>query len=72
VLSLDTSLGWRDPILTYLKNKVLPDDKTEAQKLHHIAIRYIRLEDILYKKSSSKLHSDPYRRCLELNEVGYP
>jgi len=49
VLDLDTSLGWRDPILTNLKDEVLPNDKIEAQKLHHMGTRYILLEDILYK-----------------------
>jgi len=32
-LHLDTSSGLRDPIITYLKNRTLPDDKAEARKL---------------------------------------
>jgi len=33
VLLLDISLGWRDPIIAYLKDGTLPRDKAEAQKL---------------------------------------
>ena len=64
MLRLDTSPRWRDPIIAYLKDGVLPDDKDEAQKLQHLATRYIFLGNVLYKKSYSKFHSDPYLRCL--------
>jgi len=59
-LRLDTSPGWRDPIISYLKNGTLLDDKTEAQKLRRLVT--VLLEDLLYKKSYSKLQSDPYLR----------
>lgn len=32
-MRLDTSPGWRDPIIQYLKYKTLPENKTNAQKL---------------------------------------
>ena len=32
-MRLDTSPGWREPIIQYLKNKILPGDKAEALKL---------------------------------------
>ena len=51
VLCLDISLGWRDPITVYLKDGTLSRDKAETQKLQHLAIRYILLRDLLYKKS---------------------
>jgi len=54
---------WRAPIIAYLKDGSHPDDRAEAQKLLHLAIRYTLLENILYKKSYSKLHADPYLRC---------
>ena len=69
VLCLDTSSGWRDPIIAYLKDGVLPDDRAEAQKLQHLATRYTLLGNILYKKSYSKLHSNPYLKCLERDEA---
>ena len=55
--------------MTYLKDGVLPNDKTEAQKLQHMAIQYVLLGYILYKKSYSRLHSDPYLRCLRLDKA---
>ena len=69
VLCLDTSPKWRDPIITYLKDGVLPDDRVEAQKLKHLATRYILLGNVLYKKFYSKFHSDSYLRCLGPDEA---
>ena len=69
VLHLDTSLRWRDSIIVYLKDETLPEDKAEAQKLQHLATRCILLGDLLYKKSYSKLHSNPYSRCLGPEEA---
>ena len=63
VLRLDTSPGWKDPIITYLKDGSLPDDRAEAQKLLHLANRYTP-RSVFYKKSYFKLHANPYLRCL--------
>ena len=68
VLCLDTSPGW-SPIIAYLKDGTLPDDIIEARKLQHLATRYILLGDMLYKKSYSNPHSDPYLRCLSPEEA---
>jgi len=64
ILHLDTSSGWRGPIIAYLKDGTHSVDKAEARKLQHLATSYI-LGDLLYKKSYFKLHSDPYLRCLD-------
>ena len=47
----------------------LPNDITEALKLLHLDTRYVLLRGILYKKSYSKLHADPYLRCLGPDEA---
>ena len=47
----------------------LPADKAEAQKLQHIATRYVLLGKLLYKKSYFRLHYDPYLRCLGPEEA---
>ena len=47
----------------------MSNDRAEAQKLQHLATRYILLRDVLYKKSYSKFHSDPYLRCLGPEKV---
>ena len=64
VLRLNTSLGWRSPIISYLKDGTLLDDRAEARKLQNMAAWYVLLRDILYKKSYSNLRLDPYLRCL--------
>jgi len=69
VLRLDISSGWRDSIIAYLKDGTIPDDRAEAQKLLYLAARYMLLGDVLYKKSYSKLHVDPYLRCLGPDEA---
>ena len=48
---------------------VPPEDKVEEQKLLHLVIKYMLLGDILYKKSYSKLHADPYLRCVEPDKL---
>ena len=47
ILRLDTSLGWRTLIIAYLKHGALHDDKAEAHKLKHLAIRYILIGELL-------------------------
>ena len=69
VLHLKTSPGLRDPIIAYLKDRTLPNDRVEAQKLQHLAIRYTLLGNVLYKRSYSNIHSDPYLRCLRQEEA---
>ena len=69
ILRFDTSLGWRDPIITYLKDGTLPNDKAEARKLQQLASMYTLLGDTLYKKSYSNLHPDSYLRCLGPDEA---
>ena len=44
-------------------------DKVKAYKLQHLATRYILIGELLYKKSYSKLHSNPYLRCLRPEEA---
>ena len=69
VLRLDTSPGWRSPIIAYLKDGTLLDDRVKVRKFQHLATRYILLGDILYRKSYSSLHPNPYLRCLSPEEA---
>ena len=69
VLRLDTSPGWKDPIITYLKDESLPDDRAEAHKLFYLATRCTLFGDVLCKKSYSKFYSDPYLRCFGPDET---
>ena len=41
--------SWIDPLVVYLKDRVLPPDAKEARKLKNQASRYILYEGKLYK-----------------------
>ena len=69
VLCLDTIPGWRSHFIACLKDETLLDDRAKASKLQHLATWDILLRDILYKKSYSNHHPDPYLRCLGPEEV---
>ena len=57
---------WKSPIIEYLKS---PTRKTEPEsaKLRIRAVRYILIDEVLYKKSFNL----PYLRCLGPNEAQY-
>ena len=54
-------------IISYLKDRILPEGKGEARKLRVRSARYVLLSDALYKRGFSQ----PYLRCLSLNEANY-
>ncbi|XP_058075867.1 uncharacterized protein LOC131224454 [Magnolia sinica] len=58
---------WMDPIVRYLTTGEVPEDGLEAQRLKVRATRYVILNDTLYKKG----YSQPYLRCLRLDEAKY-
>ena len=50
-----------------MKDGKLPEGKDEARKLRVRAARYVLMDEVLYKKSFSQ----PYLRCLALDEANY-
>ena len=56
-----------DPIVSYLKDRRLPEGKDKARKLKIRAARYILMDEFLYKRGFSQ----PYLRCLALDEENY-
>ena len=56
--------SWLDPIIDYLRNSKVSEDKSQERKLRIKAIRYIVLEGVLYKKSFSR----PLLRCVTREE----
>ncbi|GJR66132.1 reverse transcriptase domain-containing protein [Tanacetum coccineum] len=58
---------WMTPIIEYLKEGTLPDNKKEASKLRIKARQYELLEGILYKRSFLK----PWLRCVGPLQVNY-
>ena len=53
-----------DPILKYLKEGVLPEDRKEAKSLMFRVANYTIINDMLYKRG----FTFPYLRCLLLEE----
>ena len=55
------------PIVIYLKDGRLPEDKDEAKRLRIKAAKYILINEVLYKRGFFQ----PYLRCLALDESNY-
>ena len=59
--------NWTTPLVSYLKNGILPDGTEAVRKLKVQAARFILMKDVLYKRGFSR----PYLRCLGPEEAGY-
>ncbi|GJR32241.1 reverse transcriptase domain-containing protein [Tanacetum coccineum] len=58
---------WMTPIIEYLKDGTLPDDRKEASKLRIKARQYELLEGVLYRRSFLK----PWLRCVGPLQADY-
>ena len=67
ICSIEEGNNWMQPIVTYLRDGSLPSDKVEAKKLQIKAVRYVIIDDTLYKRS----YSLPLLRCVGPNEAEY-
>nr|XP_016450125.1 PREDICTED: uncharacterized protein LOC107774978 [Nicotiana tabacum] len=56
---------WRNRIVTYLQDGVLPNDKKEAKKLRIQASRYSIIHNDLYKRT----YGGPLAKCLGSNQM---
>ena len=59
--------NWMTPIVIYLKDGRLPEDKDKAKKLRIKATKYVLIDEVLYKKGFFQ----PYLRCLAPDESNY-
>ena len=55
------------PIVSYLKDGRLPEEKDKAKKLRVRLVGYVLKDEVLYKRGFSQ----PYLRCLAPNEANY-
>ena len=55
------------PIICYLKEGWLPEDKMEARKIQIKATRFVIIDDMLYRQGYSFL----YLRCANSEEADY-
>ena len=67
VLQVQNEGSWMAPIVSYLKDGILPEGKDEARRLRVWSARYVILNDALYKRGFSQ----PYLRCLSSDETNY-
>ena len=59
--------SWTMPLISYLRDGVLPDGKEAARKLKVQAVRFVLIKDVLYKRG----FSPPYLRCLGTEKADY-
>ena len=67
VLQIQNEGNWMILIVSYLKEGSLPKGKDVARRLRVWLARYVLLNDVLYKRGFSQ----PYLRCLSLDEANY-
>ncbi|XP_074377376.1 uncharacterized protein LOC141718902 [Apium graveolens] len=67
--SLSGNLGptWMTPILAYIKEGSLPDEKNEARRIRYKAARYVIYDGVLYRRGFSV----PLLKCIEGDECNY-
>ena len=64
---IDKEANWTTPIVSYLKNGLLPKDKENTRKLRVRAVKFVLMDEVLYKRSFSQL----YLRCLTQDKSYY-
>ena len=67
VQQVESRGNWMTPIVSYLKDGRLPEEKDEARKLRVRSARYVLMDEVLYKRGFSQ----PYLRCLASNKANY-
>ena len=55
------------PIVAFLKDGRLPEERNEVKKLRIKSTKYVLIDEVLYKIGFSQ----PYLRCLALDESNY-
>ena len=53
MLQIEGDENWMTPIVSYLKDGRLPEEKDEARKLRVKSARYILMDEVLYKRGFS-------------------
>ena len=67
VQQIENEGNWMTPIVTYLKDRRLPEEKDKAKKVRVKSARYVLMDKVLYKRGFSQ----PYLRCLAPEEANY-
>ncbi|XP_052297264.1 uncharacterized protein LOC127902396 [Citrus sinensis] len=67
VLRIEQKCSWMEPIVSYLRDGVLPPDKLRARKIRAQASRYTMIDGILYRRG----YTLPFLRCLDEDDADY-
>ena len=67
VLAVKKQDDWMVPIIHFLKEAQLPEDKMKAWKIQIRAAPFVVINDVLYRQG----HSLPYLQCTNLEEANY-
>ncbi|KAH9668850.1 Ribonuclease H [Citrus sinensis] len=67
VLRIEQKCSWRDPIVSYLRDGVLPPHKLRARKIRAQASRYTMIDGVLYRRG----YTLPFLRCLDDDDADY-
>ena len=67
VQEISSEKNWTTPLVSYLKNGALLEDKEAVRKLKVQAAQFVLIKDVLYKRGFSR----PYLRCLGPEEADY-
>ncbi|XP_022004513.1 uncharacterized protein LOC110902081 [Helianthus annuus] len=59
--------SWMTPIIRYLQEGILPENKAEARKIQHKALHYEMNDGILYRRS----FLGPLLRCVDPQDANY-
>ncbi|XP_074347110.1 uncharacterized protein LOC141685935 [Apium graveolens] len=67
--SLSNNLGptWMAPILAYIKDGSLPDEKNEARRIKYKTARYVISDGVLYRRGFNM----PLLKCIDGDECNY-
>ncbi|XP_042441363.1 uncharacterized protein LOC122026701 [Zingiber officinale] len=61
----EATIDWRAPVISYLRQGILPTDPEESRLIRRQAHAYIMIGDQLYKRSFSR----PLLKCLSMEEA---
>ena len=67
VSDISNNQTWMTPIIEYLEQDILPEDKNEARRIRAKSARFTIIQGKLYKRS----FSGPYLKCINPAEAKY-
>ena len=65
VMQIEQKNSWRDPITSYIRDRVLPLDKLRARKIRAQASRYTIIDGVLSRGG----YTLPFLRCLDEDDA---